>query len=43
MQQVVDDHYHKLKNIADSKERMVAIAYGMPFELVFLFDTKTIR
>jgi hypothetical protein len=29
---VVDNHLHELK-IADSKEMMVAIAYGMPFEL----------
>jgi hypothetical protein len=32
MQQVVYDHRREL-NIADSKDTMVAIAYGMPFEL----------
>jgi hypothetical protein len=29
---VVDDHHQEL-DLADSKEMMVAIAYGMPFEL----------
>jgi hypothetical protein len=32
VQRVVDDHCHEL-NIADSKIMMVAISYGMPFEL----------
>ncbi len=32
MLQIVNDHCHELK-IADSKEMMVGIAYGMPYEL----------
>jgi hypothetical protein len=32
MLQIVSNHHHELK-IADSKEMMVGIAYGMPFEL----------
>jgi hypothetical protein len=30
---IVGDHRQELQEIADSKKMMVAIAYGMPFEL----------